>query len=397
MKRALIVIGSPIVNMGSQAIVRGLAKNIKKVDEDIFIEVMVTYLEGEKSLDIEGVDKLSNRYSIDRQHWNFLRILNRIQYQFTHKASLRLMMSNYLSAAKKADIVLIVGADNYDISYNSLAYMNETNKFVAEIGAEKFVLYNCSVSKEDLIPGVVQDLNRFKYLTARDSISFVNMKAALPKKDIRFFPDVAFCMDPQKTELPDGWDSGNMIGVNLSSLVADGRYGVTEDEILNAYRQMIDYILEKTDLKICFIPHVKKDADLSVLRKLNEYVNNPDRAIIINHENYNAAQKKYLISQCRMFVGARTHATIAAYSSLVPTLVVGYSIKSVGIATDLLGTDAGNVIPVQTLKKPDMLKTAFIGFMERESDIRDRLSKTVPPYIAAVTEVQDLVKEILSK
>ena len=52
-----------------------------------------------------------------------------------------------------------------------------------------------------------------------------------------------------------------------------------------------------------------------------------------------------------MFIGARTHATIAAYSSCVPTLVVGYSIKARGIAKDLFGTDEGYVLPVQALAK----------------------------------------------
>lgn len=60
-----------------------------------------------------------------------------------------------------------------------------------------------------------------------------------------------------------------------------------------------------------------------------------------------------------MFIGARTHATIAAYSSCVPTLVVGYSIKARGIAKDLFGTDEGYVLPVQALAKKEDLVNAF--------------------------------------
>ena len=52
-------------------------------------------------------------------------------------------------------------------------------------------------------------------------------------------------------------------------------------------------------------------------------------------DDCNCMQLKYDISKCRFFVGARTHATIAAYSTCVPTLVVGYSVKSRGIARDL--------------------------------------------------------------
>ena len=47
---------------------------------------------------------------------------------------------------------------------------------------------------------------------------------------------------------------------------------------------------------------------------------------------------KGFIARCRFFVGARTHATIAAYSSCIPTFSVGYSIKAKGIAQDIFGT-----------------------------------------------------------
>lgn len=395
MKRFLIVIGAPVVNMGSQAIVRGLVRNIRLVCETPFIEVMANDLEITENLHIDGVDKYSYRYSIVENKWNYERIANKIYRVLNNKETAKYKMAGFIRAAKSADVVFIVGADNYDKSYNSLRYMNETNQFVGQLGAEKFVLYNCSVSDEDLSPEVLDDFKRFKYLTARDSISFQNMKKALPEKDIRFFPDIAFCMEPEEVDLPEGWDAGNMIGINLSSLVGDGRYGISEEEVLDAYKSMIDYIITNTKLKICFIPHVKRNADLSVLRKLNEYVDNPDRAIIINHENYDAAQKKYIISHCRLFVGARTHSTIAAYSSLVPTLVVGYSIKSVGIATDLLGTDKGNVVPVQELKDTDALRKAFISFINREKQIREQLNNTVPSYIASASGVQKLISEIL--
>ena len=52
----------------------------------------------------------------------------------------------------------------------------------------------------------------------------------------------------------------------------------------------------------------------------------------------NCRQQKYIISQCAYFIGASTPSTIAAYSTGVPTLVVGYSVKAKGIAKDLFGT-----------------------------------------------------------
>lgn len=397
MKHIVIVIGGPVINMGSQAILRGLVRNIKTVCLDSKISVFATDSNFSRSLNLPDIDDYLYRYSIDPHKWNYPRIANAVLRRITNNSChlLKYKLYDFFNISKRADAVFIVGADNYDTSYNSLSYMKETNDLIDEIGKDKVILFNCSVSKEDLNSNVVADMSRFRYLTARDSISFANMKAAMPNNDIRFFADAAFSMEPEAVTLPDGWQEGNMIGVNLSSLVADGRYGVTEDEVLNAYKRMLDYIIKKTQLKICFIPHVKNNADLAELRILNDYVDNSERAIIINHENYNAAQKKYVISQCRMFIGARTHSTIAAYSSKVPTLVIGYSIKSIGIATDLLGTDKNNVIPVSALKDEQSLAKATEFFIKRENEIRTLLVKNVPKYIQSSHEIQHLLREVL--
>jgi polysaccharide pyruvyl transferase WcaK-like protein len=52
---------------------------------------------------------------------------------------------------------------------------------------------------------------------------------------------------------------------------------------------------------------------------------------------YNACQLKAVISRCAYFIGARTHATIAALSTGVPTTSIAYSIKAKGINKDLFG------------------------------------------------------------
>ena len=49
--------------------------------------------------------------------------------------------------------------------------------------------------------------------------------------------------------------------------------------------------------------------------------------------DHNCMELKGFIGRCRFFVGARTHATIAAYSSCVPTLAAGYSVKSLEYRT----------------------------------------------------------------
>src|SRR5690606_14821725 len=98
--------------------------------------------------------------------------------------------------------------------------------------------------------------------------------------------------------------------------------------------------------------------DLETLNEIYQKFNDTGRVVLIG--DHNCMELKGFIARCRMFIGARTHATIAAYSSMVPTLVVGYSVKARGIAIDIFGTNENYVIPVQSLKEETDLTNAFI-------------------------------------
>ena len=81
-----------------------------------------------------------------------------------------------------------------------------------------------------------------------------------------------------------------------------------------------------------------------------------------------------------MFIGARTHATIAAYSTCVPTLVAGYSVKASGIAKDIFGTDQNYVLPVQAFVGKKDLTEAFLWMSDHEQYIREYLKNKMPEY-----------------
>ena len=106
----------------------------------------------------------------------------------------------------------------------------------------------------------------------------------------------------------------------------------------------------------------------------------------------NAPQLKWVISNCKMFIGARTHSTIAAYSTCVPTLVIGYSVKARGIAKDLFGTDKNYVVPVQSLKNEDDMVRSFIWLESNFEQIKQKLEDKIPQYCEkAIWAQQDIL------
>ena len=84
-----------------------------------------------------------------------------------------------------------------------------------------------------------------------------------------------------------------------------------------------------------------------------------------------------IISKCRFFVVARTHATIAAYSTGVPTIVISYSVKSRGIARDLFGDEKGYAVSWKSLiNKDETFFNTKKGVRKRTLFVRFRTQNT---------------------
>ena len=108
-------------------------------------------------------------------------------------------------------------------------------------------------------------------------------------------------------------------------------------------------------------------------------------------EDHNAEELKGFIARCRFMVVARTHASIAAYSTQVPTLVVGYSVKARGIAKDIFGTEENYVLPVQSLTHENELVKGFQWMMDHEADIKTYYAEMMPNYIEKVYQIRTIL------
>lgn len=285
---------------------------------------------------------------------------------------------SYMSTIRRiigtAPIALSVGGDNYCYGGTGLyAYLNRAY----QRHGFKTVLWGCSVEPEVIKqPKVTQDLKQYDLIVARESISYDALMAV--NKNTVLAPDPAFFMEPVKCELPELFQSRKIIGINASPMIIsnESHKGVTYQNYLNLTR----YILDNTDYGVALIPHVvwQSNDDRVVLKKLYDEVNSKERVALI--EDHTAPELKYIISQCECFVGARTHATIAAYSTAVPTLVVGYSVKARGIAKDLFGREEGYVLPVQSLTSQMQLTQAFQWIFNNKKNIKIHLTELLPNY-----------------
>lgn len=317
---------------------------------------------------------------------------------------------------EKAKLAVSIGGDNYcyDVMVKDLML---ANRAFHDRGV-KTVLLGCSIEPELLIGGagaeagemhtgkgpmpettrarMAEDMNLYDLIIARESITYGALKKVAPEEKLRLIPDPAFVLGARELPLPEGFAQGNTIGLNVSPMIQDSemRAGIT----MANYKALVEHIIHTTDMQIVLIPHVvwNRNDDRKPLKELYEAFRNSGRVLKI--EDCSCEELKGYIARCRMFIGARTHATIAAYSSLVPTLAVGYSVKAKGIAKDLFGSYENYVLPVQQLQEKEDLIGAFEWLKDYEKDIREDLRRVMPEYkkraLQAGKEVERLWEEL---
>lgn len=297
----------------------------------------------------------------------------------------RLVFQHIVETAKKTDCVLGIGGDNY--CYDTPEFIYLVNRMVDEAKVKR-ILWGASVDPEAIDERMLQDLRGYYKIWARESLTY---QALLDKGLTQTFllPDPAFVLDRKDLPLPDGFVEGNTVGINVSPMIIG--YEKNRGMTLQNYVHLIQHIIDETDLQVALIPHVvwSHNDDRKPLIQLYDMFKETGRVVMI--EDHNAMELKGYIARCRFMVVARTHASIAAYSTQVPTLVVGYSVKARGIAKDIFGTEENYVIPVQSLQKEDDLTNGFKWLMAHEKDIKVHYTNMMPEYIGKVYQIQTIL------
>ena len=386
-------------NRGCEAIVKTSINILRNSNIKNKIILSTLDKEADKKAGLTPNSYISNRFlkpkSIESYYSIFCaKLLNRPD------VAGRIMYKNLLKHINnKKDYVLFfsIGGDNY--CCENPAWLYAINKEIDKNKGRR-ILWGCSVEPETINDKMKRDLSKYCLITSRESITY---EALLDRKidnkncRLKLYPDPAFLLNVKRLKINEHFFD-NVVGLNMSPL-AEGfgsKDNITNNITNKNYYRLINYLLKSTDANIALIPHVtiKGNSDYDAMLPLYNEFKATGRVRIIDN-TYTASEYKGIISRCRMFVGARTHATIAAYSTCVPTLAVGYSVKARGIARDIFGTEKNYVISVQSLEHEDDLVNAFKYIQENEESIRTHLQDFMPSYIEKAWQAGEEVKKIL--
>lgn len=372
-----------IIRTTSDLLVDGLGK------DKISVSVASFDKEADEALALPSIDKYISHNKLRRfsYYWFVYHLsnkrLNNYIFPNVHK--------DFINEASNHDICFSVGGDNY--CYPNASWVYPVDRQLKQQG-NKLVLWGCSIEPSAIDKAMIEDLKLFDLITPRGTMTYEALIENGIDSNTYLHADPAFTLETDKSQVPQELADGNTIGINVSPLIM--AYERSSGIVMESTRQLIEHILKTTDCNIALIPHVTlpDNNDLVPLITLYNMYKHTNRILLIG-EGLNAPQLKGIISSCRLFIGARTHATIAAYSSCVPTLVFGYSVKSIGIAKDLFGDESGLVLPVHDLQSEKQIIDAFDDFLEREKELRMHLKEIMPSYVQSAGTSIERVRKLL--
>ena len=260
--------------------------------------------------------------------------------------------------ADAARCVLEIGGDNYTLDYGFPAHLIAMDRWLMRRGKPVFI-WGASIGPFSEHPEqervMMDHLRSLKAVFVRESATYDYLSNQHGLPNVYLFADPAFAMAVQEPadESIRELVAEPPLAINISPLLAAYRgakrmmpWEITEDTLAPWVSEAADLVLrlgKETKIPILLIPHVGSKLlgidDFRFLRAVHRTcVEQGARGLSVVGGSLNARELKWLISRCRALIAARTHATIAAFSTGVPTISLGYSRKALGINQDVFDT-----------------------------------------------------------
>ena len=291
---------------------------------------------------------------------------------------------SFYEAIKTCDLLVVSGGDVL-ADYGDESIKHRFFPVAVAIALKKPVyVFAQSISQyknQEMLKFAKFYLNKVSLITVRERLSFEYLKNIGIKAPLHLTADPAFTLMPcndtrlneivQAEHLPD--TKSTMIGISVSETATRWSESNHED-FAKIMADVCDQLINKYKARIVFVPHVSYPNDSAnddrvagkAVRSL--MVNKQDAFLI--EGDYSCAELKAVIGKCALFIGARTHATIASASMLVPTIAIAYSIKAFGIMEDILDKQKC-VCDLTNLNSQDLLSKAEYLIENSENVVKE--------------------------
>lgn len=390
----LLACNGPYENHGCEAIVRGTLNILNRAynRENYYIEAGFFYSHNQflrqKMLEKDKSIKLISHNTYERlsKEW------------FLSKFKKYNNLDPYINDCKA---VLSIGGDNYSLDYGFTTKFTDNDDYVLS-KRKPLIIWGASVGPftkdKEYEEYMSRHLKKVTAIFARESETVRYLNNIGINENVYKTSDPAFILEAEKPlNLKKDIEKG-AIGINISPLMINYITKGNKSEFIRLSIKIIERIIASTGKTIYFIPHVviKGCSDYEIM---NTIYNNLDEKlkekIIRISDKLNASEYKWIISRMEVFFGARTHATIAAMSSAVPTVSFVYSIKSLGLNKDMFGSDKYCVYPDQY--NEDFLMEKIKYLIDNKKEISSDLMKAAERSKESALKAGEYLKNIISE
>ena len=191
-------------NRGCEAIIRSTVDILKK--NGMTTEMGSFSKQEDEQVGLDRITNIleyrgyTNRYSLQRLYNGILKKVFK-----NEMPTEKYVQKNIFKSVKNSDCALVVGGDTYCYGRPLTAYA--LNRFSEKKGI-KTVLWSCSVAKEKITEEMMEDLNRYSCIFARETITYNNLlQAGVNESKLCLMSDSAFVLPVEELDLPEGFEN----------------------------------------------------------------------------------------------------------------------------------------------------------------------------------------------
>jgi colanic acid/amylovoran biosynthesis protein len=382
----LLVGNGPYSNRGCEAIVRGTMVILRHEFGEDFRVTLGTFETPEIVAEQAATetDPLITHVALHQpmiMRWSRPWWRRKLRHCFVPRSSPYAMLDEFCTGAS---VAMQVGGDNYTLDYGLPSKFIGLDDYLRQRGAP-VVLWGASVGPFEADPSFAPEmhahLRRMRAIFVRESDSYDYLTTHGVDVNLHRMSDPAFVMEPVEPPaerigclVPSG-----AIGLNLSPMMAKYVTGGDMAAWVRVGADIVQTAVEAAGRDVLLVPHVTwaRSDDHSFLARVVAACSRATRGRVSCLSNsLSAAETKWMIARCAVFVGARTHSTIAAISSLVPTLSLAYSRKARGLNQDIFANQDYCLAPLKIL--PAVIAERIVDLLAHRDAIREHLAKMLP-------------------
>jgi colanic acid/amylovoran biosynthesis protein len=425
-KIALLGVSLDSRNMGVQALAHGAIKTVKEIFPDSTIKILDYGYEGKNysvwtkngAVPIELVDLRFSKKLFLKNNVAVLLFLALV-YRISPRTIRELLKNSnrWLREICETELCLALsGGDSFSDIYGL--------RRLLYVCFPQLIVLNCRIPLIQL-PQTIGPFNRnlsekiARYIIRRSARIFTRDKESLkaaeglcPEKSrtggIEFCYDLGFVMDAREPRrLPlmlKGNAKKDVVGLNVSGLLYIGGY--TRNNAFNLkidYRQfilqLIDHLIVELGKEVLLIPHVMgrenhAESDWIACQEIYSKIRGRySERIEFASEDYDQNEIKYVIGNCKSFIGSRMHSCIAALSQTTPAVAISYSRKFAGVY-EILG--CGDLVADPRQKDEEDIISQIDSIFANMATHEERLGRKIPEVENSIFEKMSRLREFVS-